>query len=69
MEVDAHIGQVVRRVLNASTSGIPRRRMAGKAPISRHTARIPWVAILSIRGSRPELKLWRNTSASSEGIH
>jgi len=43
--------------------------MAGKAPISLHTARIPWVAILRIRGSRPEVKLRRNTSASSEGIH
>jgi RNA-directed DNA polymerase len=30
--------------------------------------RIPWVAILRIRGSRPEVKLKRNTSASSEGI-
>ena len=42
--------------------------MAGKAPISLQTARIPWVAILRIRGSLSEVKLRRNTSASSEGI-
>src|SRR5215471_11246540 len=53
----------------ASTSGTPSRRMAGNAPISRQTARIPWVAIFRIRGCRPEVKLRRNTSASSEGIH
>ena len=43
--------------------------MAGKAPISLQTAWIPWVAILRIRGFRSDVKLRRNTSASSEGIH
>jgi hypothetical protein len=43
--------------------------MAGKAPISLQTAGTPCLAILRIRGSRADVKLRRNTSASSEGIH